>query len=83
MDRVVEMHKLSIAQTFLKFHTGKSGLSNSQAKKLLEYYGENVLSEKNLTPLWLKFLLQFKNFFSLLLLIGSLLSFVGEEKSWH
>ncbi|MCA9478215.1 MAG: cation-transporting P-type ATPase, partial [Nanoarchaeota archaeon] len=49
-----------------------------QSQQLLEEYGPNVLSEKNVTPLWLKFLFQFKNFFSLLLLIGALLSFLAE-----
>lgn len=71
------IHKLSVGQVFLKFNSGKAGLHSDQAKKLLDLYGENKLSEKNEDPLWLKFLYQFKNFFSLLLLIGSLLSFVG------
>lgn len=77
-SEVKDVHKLSVGQVYLKFHSGKSGITQDQAKKLLDYYGRNVLSQKDQTPWWLKFLLQFKNFFSLLLLVGAILSFIGD-----
>ena len=40
-------------------------------------YGENKLTPPQKTPLYIKFLMQFTNFFSLLLLAGSILCFIG------
>lgn len=61
--------------------TSPTGLSNKEVLARQKIYGKNVLSAKKKNPLWLRFLLQFKNFFSLLLLTGSLLSFISESLS--
>ena len=72
------MHKSSIDELYAHFETKNSGLSSFKAEKLLSVYGFNQLSEKKKTSPLVKFLLQFKNFFSLLLLMGAALSFIGD-----
>ena len=74
-------HKQSLRELFEEFHSSKYGLSSEQVPLLRERYGWNRLSQKKEKPLLIQFLLQFKNFFSILLLVGSLLSFVGEYMS--
>mmetsp|Transcript_503 Transcript_503/g.1740 ORF Transcript_503/g.1740 Transcript_503/m.1740 type:complete len:1169 (+) Transcript_503:286-3792(+) len=54
-----------------------SGLSDEQVLKNREKYGKNELTPPPKTPEWLKFLYEFTNFFSLLLLGGGILCFIG------
>ncbi len=74
-------HKQSLDGIFSEFHTSKYGLSSEQVSLLKQTYGLNQLSEKKELPLFVQFLSQFKNFFSILLLVGSALSFFGEYMS--
>ena len=53
------------------------GLTTEQYKANLATYGPNALTPPPTMPAWLKFLLQFTNFFALLLLAGGTLCFVG------
>ena len=60
------------------YHTSKDvGLTPDQVVLNRNEYGENKLTPPKKTPLWVKFLEQFTNFFSLLLLAGSILCFIG------
>lgn len=71
-------HKAPLTKVFKELGTSKSGLKSYQVEKLHKLYGLNKLSEKKDKPLILQFLLEFKNFFSILLLIGAALSFISE-----
>lgn len=53
------------------------GLSEQQVIVNRGLYGENKLTPGYSAPWWLKFLLQFTNFFSILLLVASILCFVA------
>lgn len=52
------------------------GLSADSAAERLARLGENKLAEAKLTPLWLKFLDQFKNFLVIVLLFAAALAWV-------
>lgn len=53
------------------------GLTSAQYQANLAKYGPNCLTPPPQIPAWLKFLLQFTNFFALLLMVGGLLCFIG------
>ena len=57
--------------------TLEKGLSAEQVLVNRAKYGENRLTPPELTPWYIKFLMQFANFFALLLLGGGALCFVG------
>ena len=78
---VSNYHKIPIRELFLKLNTSPKGISDFEAKIRLKKYGLNKFSEPPKKSNLVKFLLQFKNFFSILLIIGSLLSFIGEYLS--
>lgn len=52
----------------------ENGLSQAEAEKRLEQYGHNKLEEEKRVPLWQKFLLQFKDFMILILIIAAVVS---------
>ena len=57
--------------------TLEDGLSNERVLENRAKYGENRLTPPEVTPWYIKFLMQFANFFALLLLGGGVLCFVG------
>jgi sodium/potassium-transporting ATPase subunit alpha len=73
-----DSHAISLKALFTKLHTSPNGLSQSEAEKRLQENGKNRLSEQKELPFIIRFLLQFNNFFSYLLLLGSCLSFLAE-----
>lgn len=75
----LKIHKLSIDSFYKKFNTSIRGLDNSSLKTAQSSFGLNKLSEKKHTSEIIKFLKQFKNFFSILLLGGSVLSFISDK----
>ncbi|MFP4403238.1 MAG: cation-translocating P-type ATPase [Nanoarchaeota archaeon] len=77
-NSIKDVHKKTIKKIFEKLNTAENGLSSCEAHERLNKYGKNILSEKKDKPLIIKFLLQFHNFFSYLLLIGAFLSFLSE-----
>ena len=54
-----------------------TGLTDAQVVKNREKFGRNELTPPPKTPEWLKFLYEFTNFFSILLLAGGILCFIG------
>ena len=79
-DASENIHKIPISNLIKKFHSSKrTGLNEEQAKINEELFGKNIISERKPLPLPLRFLLQFKNFFSILLLTGALLSFIADK----
>lgn len=55
------------------------GLTTDQATKLLSQYGQNVITEGKRKTLFQKFIEQFKDFLTLLLIIAAVLSFIIGE----
>lgn len=59
----------------------KTGLSNSEVKKILQKYGPNTLKVKKATPLWRHFLEEFTDLMVLILIFAAAISyFAGEPK---
>ena len=53
------------------------GLSQDEARRRLETYGRNELEAEPPVPAWQRFLEQFKNPLTILLLVATLISFVA------
>ena len=73
------IHTLPIKSILEKLDTGQQGLSSTQAASRLAHYGRNELRAGKSRPQIIKFLLQFKNFFALLLLVGGALALSAEQ----
>ncbi|MBU0667129.1 MAG: HAD-IC family P-type ATPase [Nanoarchaeota archaeon] len=71
-------HKIPLEQLYQQVKSSFSGLSSVEAKERLKIHGFNILETKKKIPAVLKFLKQFKNFFALLLIAGSLIAFFAE-----
>nr|WP_321497916.1 cation-transporting P-type ATPase [uncultured Methanolobus sp.] len=82
MDRMCrsrgDEHHISLEEILKRLNTTETGLSSQEAEKRAESCGRNIFEEMGKESLVIKFLKQFKNFFSLLLLFGSILSFIAE-----
>jgi sodium/potassium-transporting ATPase subunit alpha len=72
-EHQMEWETFSSKKYFSKDH----GLNQEQVQESIDQWGRNSLSEKEKTPAWLRFLGEFKNLFSLLLQLASVLCFVG------
>lgn len=71
-------HKVPVAEMVARLKTDEvNGLSEEEAKLRLERDGPNVLSPPKVTPWYVKLLLQFVNFFAVLLQVASVLCFIG------
>ncbi|MEM2098230.1 MAG: cation-transporting P-type ATPase [Candidatus Bathyarchaeia archaeon] len=68
---------MSLEEVFDALDTSPEGLTSEEAKRRLEKYGFNTLIEKKTTPLFFRFIVHFKDLFSILLLFASVLSAVG------
>ncbi len=74
----MDEHTIPLEELFKRLNSSENGLTSKQAKELLKKYGGNVLQTKKNVPLIFQFLLEFVNFFALLLIVGATLSFIGE-----
>ena len=74
-----DIHKLTLANLFNELSSSARGLSEEEAGRRLEQYGPNELRVRQAVPELIKFLLQFKNFFALLLMVGGALAIVAER----
>ncbi len=72
-------HNLSIEETFKILNSSKSGLSNQEAKKRQEKFGQNVLATGKKFSLWALFFGQFKSALVYVLLIAALVSLIFKE----
>lgn len=72
-------YTLPVSKVFAAAGATKSGLSSEDVKRRLKEYGPNVLLEETRFKTLRLFLSQFKNFFVVLLIFASILSFVFES----
>jgi len=78
----MEEHKMTLDELGDKFEIPRSdktflGLSEQERERRAGIYGPNALSPPPETPEWIKFLKEMTGFFSILLWVGSILSFIG------
>ena len=71
-------HKIPLPEFLQRLGVDESGLSEQEASRRLQECGSNVLEETGKEGILSKYMRQFRNFFSILLTIGALLSFLGE-----
>ncbi len=74
-----EVHKGSLRHALERLEATEQGLTETEVRKRLESFGPNELKVSKDTPELLKFLLQFKNFFALLLIFGGVLAITAER----
>ncbi|OTF77675.1 hypothetical protein BLA29_002373 [Euroglyphus maynei] len=73
---IMDEHKIIIEELVLRLKTNAdTGLTNAQAKNVLERDGPNALTPPKKTPEWIKFCKQLFGGFALLLWIGAVLCF--------
>jgi sodium/potassium-transporting ATPase subunit alpha len=71
-------HQIAIEELYGQLNSSFKGLSNNEASKRLDEFGLNELRVRQQTPVYIKFLLQFKNFFAVLLMVGGALAFIAD-----
>ena len=71
-------HTIELEQLTKRLNASEEGLSNDEARRRLSVCGPNILEDIGKEKLLKKYLKQYWNFFSILLLFGSLLSFIAE-----
>ena len=70
-------HTKSIGEIEEKLRTNqKEGITQEEAGKRLEEYGENKLADKKKESLWIRFIKQFNDFMIIILMIASIISAV-------
>jgi len=76
----MEQHHTGSLENALKaLATRESGLTESEAAMRLDRFGRNELQAAKESPEIIKFLLQFKNFFALLLIFGGMLALTADS----
>jgi len=71
-------YKIPLPKFLQRLGVDDSGLSEQEASRRLQECGPNVLEETGKESILIKYLKQFWNFFSILLIIGAILSFLAE-----
>ncbi len=60
----------------------QTGLTDDQVAENREKYGKNELEEKKKTPMWLKFILEFKDPLIIILIIAAVVSVIVDPNEW-
>ncbi len=71
-------HQCPISELYQSLDSHETGLSDEEAERRLKIVGTNELHVRQQTPGYIKFLLQFKNFFAVLLMVGGSLAFFAD-----
>lgn len=78
MEFVKDIHELSAEEALETLQSNPNGLTEEFVKKSFQSFGPNDIQEKRATPIYVKILKQFFNFFAILLWAAGLLSLLGE-----
>lgn len=73
-----DAHRIDLAESKQRLNCTDAGLNSPDAVRRLSEYGGNVLHVRKETPEIFKFLRQFSNFFTVLLIGGSALAFFAD-----
>jgi len=71
-------HLISLSELLQRLGVNESGLSEQEAARRLQKCGPNVLEDAGKESIFKRYIRQFRNFFSILLIVGAILSFFGE-----
>jgi len=78
IDTDFDAQQRPLREIYARMDTSEAGLSERQAEQRLLQFGRNELRVRNNRSELVKFLLEFKNFFALLLMAGGSLAFLAE-----
>lgn len=76
---LAEPHRLGEGELLQRLSTQRHGLDGNEVTTRQRRYGPNELRVKQDSPLWLRFLDQFRNFFAILLIVGGMLALLAER----
>ncbi|MEJ2178135.1 MAG: HAD-IC family P-type ATPase, partial [Gammaproteobacteria bacterium] len=79
IDIAAEAHSVPVDQLYHSLDSSIEGLPAEEVIARQQRYGPNELRVKQETPLYVRFLQQFKNFFAVLLIVGGLLALLAEK----
>ncbi|MBN2110843.1 MAG: cation-transporting P-type ATPase [Methanosarcinaceae archaeon] len=71
-------HQITLEELMQRLNTGAQGLSSQEALRRKDTCGANILEKRKKESLLKKYFKQYVNFFAILLLFGSALSFAAE-----
>jgi len=71
-------HFISLFELLQRLDVNENGLSEQEASRRLQICGSNVLEETGKESIFKRYFRQFRNFFSVLLIVGAILAFSGE-----
>lgn len=77
----MDEHKIPLEELFARVQSTDKGLNSKEAADRLDRFGPNILTIRKRIPIAIQFLKEFTNFFALLLIVGSALSFLAESLS--
>jgi Ca2+-transporting ATPase len=75
--QLANIHTLSVPQTLSILKSGPEGLYQDEAKKRLQRYGLNIITEIKGKPLWIRFLENFTHLLAILLWVGGIVALVA------
>jgi len=79
-EKVIQTpHSVPLDSLYLSLDSSIQGLGTEEIAKRKQEFGPNELRVKQETPLYIRFLQQFKNFFALLLIVGGMLALLAER----
>ncbi|MGB5706993.1 MAG: HAD-IC family P-type ATPase, partial [Arenicellales bacterium] len=78
-ELVSNAHTAPLDKLHQSLGSSLEGLTPEEIKTRRQKYGPNELRVKQETPLYVRFLQQFKNFFAVLLIVGGLLALLAER----
>ncbi len=73
-----EEHLIPLAEFLQKLEVNENGLSEEEAARRLLKCGPNILEDAGKENILKRYFRQFRNFFSILLIVGAALSFLGQ-----
>jgi magnesium-transporting ATPase (P-type) len=81
MEKLDDVHETELAAVFAALESSPQGVAAAEVQNRFRSFGPNEIQEKRRTPLYIKFLKQFFNFFAILLWVAGGLAFLGEYLS--
>jgi Ca2+-transporting ATPase len=75
--QLASIHTISVPKAFSVLNSGPEGLSQDEAKKRLQHYGQNIITEIKGKPLWIRFLENFTHLLAILLWVGGIVALVA------
>ncbi len=76
--QLANIHTISVPKAFSVLNSGPEGLSQDEAKKRLQRYGQNVIIKFKGKPLWIRLLANFTHLMAILLWAGGIVGFLAQ-----